>query len=79
MVMEPDSPGDNRLSAKSEPDAEVASGANALVIGPYRTRRRPSRTGTPEQLAEAEAIRPYEARLEEAVGLAGAIELNVVD
>jgi len=79
MVMEPDSHGDSRLSAKAEPDAEVAIGANALVIGPYRTRRRPSRTGTAEQLAEAEAIRPYEARLEEAVGLAGAIELNVVD
>lgn len=79
MVMEPDSHGDNRLNAKAEPDAEVAIGANALVVGPYRTRRRPSRTGTAEQLAEAEAIRPYEARLEEAVGLAGAIELNVVD
>ena len=79
MIMEPDSPGENRLNAQGKPEAELATGANALVIGPYRTRRRPSRSGTPEQLAEAEAIRPFEARLEEAVGLAGAIELNVVD
>jgi GTPase len=77
--MEPDSGGDGRLDPKPVADGGVSTGANALVIGPYLTRRRLPRSAAPEQLADAEAIRPFEARLEEAVGLAGAIELNVVD
>jgi GTPase len=77
--MEPDSGTDGRLDPKPVAEGGVATGANALVIGPYLTRRRLPRSAAPEQLADAEAIRPFEARLEEAVGLAGAIELNVVD
>jgi GTPase len=77
--MEPDARGDDRLDPKPIAEGGLATGANALVIGPYLTRRRLPRSATIEQITDAEAIRPFEARLEEAVGLAGAIELNVVD
>jgi GTPase len=77
--MEPDARDDDRLDPKPIAEGGFATGANALVIGPYLTRRRLPRSATIEQITDAEAIRPFEARLEEAVGLAGAIELNVVD
>jgi len=50
---------------------EVAAGTRTLVIGPYRTR-------APVGQADANA-RDVGARLAEAVGLAGAIDLAVVD
>jgi len=79
MVMEPDSRGDDRLDPKAASEDGVSTGANALVIGPYLARRRLPRSGASEQVTDADSVRPFEARLEEAVGLAGAIELNVVD
>src|SRR6478609_1358252 len=60
------------ISGLSNPPAEGATG-RAMVIGPY-LRRRPSRA--PAQAADVE--RAPEARLEEAVGLARAIDLDVV-
>ena len=46
-----------------------------IVIGPYLRMRR----GDPDASMEKHAIRNSEARLEEAVGLARAIELTVAD
>jgi GTP-binding protein HflX len=74
-VTEPRSPGEERLQRLAEPEKDVAAGTRAFVLGPYVTRQRP-RSG-----ARAEAAsnpRPFEARLEEAVGLARAIDLDVV-
>ncbi|WP_046863417.1 GTPase HflX [Microvirga massiliensis] len=69
-MTEPRTPGEDRLL---EPEKEVAAGTRALVVGPYLTRRRvPSPT-------EKANPRPTEARLDEAVGLAGAIDLDVAD
>ncbi|WP_372423214.1 GTPase HflX [Salinarimonas chemoclinalis] len=68
-------PVEERLRRLAEPEKEVASGTPTLVVGPYPTRRR---TG-----AEAEGPPPnprdFGSRLEEAVGLAGAIDLRVVE
>jgi GTPase len=64
-------------TAKSQPkplddiEREVAAGTRAIVIGPY-TR---GRTGA---LSEQQLQRSIEARLDEATGLAAAIDLNVV-
>ena len=46
-----------------------------IVIGPYLRMRR----GDPDAQTESHAQRDSEARLEEAVGLARAIDLTVVD
>ncbi|MFL6828749.1 MAG: GTPase HflX, partial [Bradyrhizobium sp.] len=46
-----------------------------IVIGPYLRRRR----GDPEAQTDQHAVRKSEARLEEAVGLARAIDLTVAD
>jgi GTPase len=69
-VTEPRSPGEDRLL---NPEREVAAGTRALVVGPYPTRRR---VASPAEKANP---RPVEARLDEAVGLAGAIDLDVAD
>ena len=61
------------MSGPAGAPAEGATG-RAMVIGPY-LRRRPARG--PAQTANAE--RAPEARLEEAVGLAAAIDLEVVE
>jgi GTP-binding protein HflX len=47
------------------------------VLGPYLTRSRPQRQGAAEDAA-AQNPRPVEARLDEATGLARAIDLDVV-
>src|ERR1043165_4562935 len=65
-----------RREAISAPSGAPAAGATgrAMVIGPY-LRRRPAKGHS--QISEAE--RAPEARLEEAVGLAAAIDLEVVE
>src|SRR5882762_8871369 len=57
------------------PPAEGASTGRAMVVGPYR-RRRPA-SGIAARAEESE--RTSAARLDEAVGLAGAIDLEVVE
>ena len=69
----PRSPGEERLQRLAEPEKEVAAGTRTLVVGAYRARRR----GAP--LEQDDNPRPVEARLEEACGLAAAIDLNVVE
>jgi GTPase len=65
---------------KSDKDIEreIAAGTRTLVVGPYLTRRAQSaaefRMKDPRPL-----LRLPEARLEEAVGLAAAIELDVIE
>ncbi len=61
----------NRPVAGSDIEHDVASGTRALVIGPYLTRRR---ANNPDA-----NLRPAMARLEEATGLAAAIDLDVVE
>jgi GTP-binding protein HflX len=77
-VTEPRSPGEERLARLAEPEKDVASGTRTLVIGPYLTRRRAG-GGRPLASAEGANPRPPEARLDEAAGLAAAIDLNVLD
>jgi GTP-binding protein HflX len=77
-VTEPRSPGEERLARLAEPEKDVASGTRTLVVGPYMSRRRPG-GGRPGTTAERSNPRPVEARLDEAAGLAAAIDLQVVD
>ena len=71
----PDSPIGQGFSP--EPEHDVASGTRTLVLGPYLTRKR---GGASDRTApDADNARPFEARLDEATGLAAAIELNVVE
>ena len=60
------------LRRKADVERTIAANTRTLVVGPYRTRKRRSP-------AEGEAVssRPNEARLDEAVGLAGAIDLDI--
>jgi GTP-binding protein HflX len=74
-VTAPRTPGEERLRRFAEPEKELASGTRTLVIGPYLQRRRP-RSGAKPAHGSANP-RPPEARLEEAVGLALAIDLQV--
>jgi GTP-binding protein HflX len=65
---------DERLSRRlAEPEKTIASGTRVLVIGPYLVRRRGAAAGEGDTNQ-----RSPEARLEEATGLAGAIDLDVV-
>jgi GTPase len=73
-VTKPRAPGEERLQRLAEPEKEVAVGTRTLVVGAYRARRR----GAPPVEAD-ENPRPIEARLDEARGLAAAIDLNVVE
>jgi GTP-binding protein HflX len=75
-VAEPRSPGEERLQRLAEPEKDVAGGTRTLVLGPYLTRQRP-RSGARADAAPSNP-RPFEARLEEAIGLARAIDLDVV-
>ena len=75
-MTEPRTPGEHRLAELAEPEKEVAAGTRTIVVGPYLTRRR--RSGSIDTDAEASNPRPPEARLEEASGLALAIDLSVV-
>ncbi|GGK48253.1 GTPase HflX [Salinarimonas ramus] len=74
-MTEANTPGEERLQRLAEPEKEVASGTPTLVLGPYLTRRRSGGEGD----GPAPNPRAFEARLEEAIGLAGAIDLHVVD
>ena len=65
--METQVPGQARLQHQAEPEGAVAADTRTLVIGPYPVRR------------GAEMPRLAQARLDEAVGLAAAIDLHVVD
>ena len=76
-MTQPRSPGEERLARLAEPEKDVAAGTRTLVIGPYVTRRRGGAGGA--AATQARHARPPEARLDEAVGLAGAIDLQVVD
>jgi GTPase len=58
-------------SALAEEARLTASRTRTLVVGPYSTTRRDGQGGA--------ALRPPELRLDEATGLAAAIDLNVVD
>ncbi|GJD95383.1 GTPase HflX [Methylobacterium iners] len=62
-------PGEARLQAMAAPEGEIAAATHTLVVGPYLAR----------QAARGEASRSTEARLDEAAGLAAAIELDVVE
>ncbi|HEY7382457.1 MAG TPA: GTPase HflX [Beijerinckiaceae bacterium] len=74
-MTEPRSPGEERLQRLAEPEKDVAAGTRTLVIGPYLTRRRRARADLPDEAVSNP--RPAQARLEEAVGLARAIDLDV--
>ena len=75
-MAEPRSPGEARLHRLAEPEKDVAAGTRTLVIGPYLSRARAPRAETPD--VPIVNPRPTEARLDEAVGLARAIDLTVV-
>ena len=65
-------------NAGRDPEKTIASGTRTLVIGPYLTRRAAAQK---EARAEKDApinLREPQARLDEAVGLAAAIDLDVV-
>jgi GTP-binding protein HflX len=74
-VTEPRTPGEHRLTQLAEPEKDVAAGTRTLVVGPYLTRKRRSSASVDEENANP---RVPEARLDEAVGLTMAIDLNVV-
>ena len=59
-----------------DPEKAIASGTRALVVGPYPSARR--RPGEGEDDTGHVNLRANQARLEEAVGLAAAIDLTVV-
>ena len=68
---------DDDISAGKPIDAvehAIAADTRAFVIGPYLARQAPGRVGTAD-----ENQRSYAARLDEAIGLAGAIDLQVVE
>jgi GTPase len=59
------------LGAKADPEKAIAANTRTLVVGPYRTKLRKGAGHVPP-------LRSIAARLEEAVGLAGAIDLTIV-
>ncbi len=75
-MTEPRTPGEHRLAELAEPEKEVAAGTKTLVVGPYLTRKR--RFASADAEREETNPRPPEARLDEASGLALAIDLTVV-
>jgi GTP-binding protein HflX len=84
-VTEPRTPGEERLQRLAEPEKDVAAGTRTLVVGAYLSRRRRGGSkaavgGAPTGAAEPTPNpRSFEARLGEAVGLAAAIDLPVVE
>ncbi|MDH2313011.1 GTPase HflX [Methylobacterium brachiatum] len=69
--------GEARLQAQAAPEGEIAAATHTLVIGPYLARGAHG-PGVPGNGA-AHPTRSVEARLDEATGLAAAIELDVVE
>jgi GTP-binding protein HflX len=79
-VTEPRTPEEERLQRLAEPEKDVAAGTRTLVVGAYLSRRRRGASqGTKGAAEPAPNPRPFEARLDEAVGLAAAIDLQVVE
>jgi len=60
----------NRPQSGADIEHDVATGTRTLVVGPYLSRRRAK--------GDDPNLRPAEARLEEASGLAAAIDLDVI-
>ncbi|WP_457108070.1 GTPase HflX [Methylobacterium sp. P5_C11] len=67
-------PGEARLQAQAAPEGEIAAATHTLVIGPYLARGASGAGHGP-----AAPTRSVEARLDEATGLAAAIELDVLE
>ncbi len=63
------------LRRKADVERTIAANTRTIVVGPYRTRRR--RLGADGTSADLSTSRSNEARLDEAVGLAGAIDLDI--
>jgi GTP-binding protein HflX len=70
-------PDELKIDRPAKPERDAAAETRALVVGAYGTRRKPNALAGGG--AEAAAARSYEARLDEAAGLAQAIDLDVVD
>src|SRR5205814_570699 len=67
-----------RLQAQAAPEGEIAAATHTLVIGPYLARGA-SGAGQGGGQGAAAPSRSVEARLDEATGLAAAIELDVLE
>jgi len=76
-VTERRTPGEHRLAQLAEPEKDVAAGTKTIVLGPYLTRKRRVRSDSDAADAKSNP-RGVEARLDEATGLAAAIDLPVV-
>lgn len=72
-MAKPQVPGQDGLEARA-PEQKAAAGTRTLVLGAYLTRRAQAGQGGPD-----ENPRPPASRLDEAVGLAAAIDLQVVE
>ncbi|MGU3359245.1 GTPase HflX [Methylobacterium sp. M6A4_1b] len=70
-------PGEARLQAMAAPEGDIAAATHTLVVGPYLGRAAAAARGNAN--GSPEALRSTEARLDEAAGLAAAIELDVVE
>jgi len=69
-------PGEARLQAMAAPEGDIAAATHTLVVGPYLGRVAQRSVGS---VHNTEILRSNEARLDEASGLAAAIELDVVE
>jgi GTP-binding protein HflX len=76
-VTEPRSPGEHRLAQLAESEKQVAAGTRTLVVGPYLTRKRSARGAAEAADGPGAVQRAPGARLDEAVGLAKAIDLQI--
>ncbi len=63
------------LRRKADVERTIAANTRTIVVGPYRTRRR--RMAAEGATSDLSSSRSNEARLDEAVGLAGAIDLDI--
>ncbi len=76
-MTEPMTPGEARLQAMAAPEGDIAAATHTLVVGPYLGRAAAAARGNVN--GSPEALRSTDARLDEAAGLAAAIELDVVE
>src|SRR3954468_20896955 len=67
---------DVRLQPPGKPEAEFAAATRTFVVGPYLTRNAAAQASG---AAEAQNLRSTPARLDEATGLAAAIELDALE
>ncbi|MCK2052710.1 GTPase HflX [Methylobacterium sp. 37f] len=75
-MTEPMTAGEARLQAMAAPEGDIAAATHTLVVGPYLGRAAAARNTTGHT---PEILRSTDARLDEAAGLAAAIELDVVE